>query len=225
MTDRPIVFSTPMVQALLREIAKRGTGKTQTRRMIQPQPELLDTPPMGGWHVYNRHGGAYSVPEPEIAQYLKDYLTPAWERGDRAWVREGLKRGEADGYAVTDYSADDTNVTHSGWQWKPKVLAGRYMPRWANRITLHVTDVRVMRLQDTSEADAVAEGAMFHDGMGIGHSGWRHDFKDVHANARSSYARLMDHLHGAGFWDSNPWVYALTFVPELAHIDNARREP
>lgn len=233
MSDRPIVFSTPMVQAILREIAAPGTGKTQTRRMIAQQPELLDKAPFGGWHVHNKHGGTYGVPEAEIAQHLKDYLTPPWAPGDRAWVREGLKRDVVDGHRITRYAADE-KVADSVWDWKPKALAGRYMPRFLNRLTLHITDVRVMRLQDTAEADALAEGIVQRpikgapEGMVEYHiPGVEHPNKDFpylsRPTAREMYAALMDTLHESGFWASNPWVYALTFVPELKHIDNARR--
>lgn len=227
MADRPIAFSTPMVQALLREIAKPGTGKTQTRRMIQPQPERTGN---GNWHIHNRHGGsvlatALEGPEElaEVAATQLTYLSPPWEPGDRAWVREGLKRVVVKGMPVVSYAADATELIdeglHSGWAWKPSALAGRYMPRWANRITLHITDVRVHRLQDITPDDCRAEGhPMAPKNLYP---------QEVHDDAaRDWYMDLWGDLHGGPeSWRSNPWVYALTFVPELAHIDNARSAP
>ena len=85
------------------------------------------------------------------------------------------------------------------------------MPRWASRITLEVTGVRVERLQQTSEEDARAEGAMFHDGRGIGHSGWRHDYADVHDDARSSFAAIWQSINGPKSWAVNPWVWVVSF--------------
>jgi hypothetical protein len=85
------------------------------------------------------------------------------------------------------------------------------MPRAASRITLEVTSVRAERLQSIGEADARAEGATYHDGRGISHSGWRHDLGAVHADARSAYARLWDDINGPGSWGVNPWVWAVEF--------------
>jgi hypothetical protein len=80
-------------------------------------------------------------------------------------------------------------------------------------MSIEITDVRVQRLQDISEEDAKAEGAAWHDGRGIGHSGWRHDLRDVHDDCRSSFARLWDSLHDkpGARWADNPWVVAATF--------------
>jgi hypothetical protein len=93
------------------------------------------------------------------------------------------------------------------------------MPRCASRITLTVTDVRVQRVQDISEEDAKAEGAMFHDGRPTCHHGWRHDYSDVWPTARHSFCALWNSLHGPEAWDANPWVYALTFTVHHDNID------
>ena len=92
--------------------------------------------------------------------------------------------------------------------WKPSI----HMPRWASRITLEVTAIRVERLQDISEADAKAEGASYHNGLGVGHSGWRHDDGAVHNDARSAYAQLWNSINGPGSWDANPWVWVVEFA-------------
>jgi hypothetical protein len=93
-------------------------------------------------------------------------------------------------------------------QWRPSI----FMPRWASRIALEIVQVRVERLQDISEQDAIAEGAMYHDGGGIGHSGWRHDFKDVFSSAKASFCYLWDSINDKRFpWTSNPWVWVLAF--------------
>ena len=192
MTARPIIFSAPMVRALL-----AGT-KTQTRRVLKPQP-TCDTPALV------TRGVRFTV-------------------GDRLWVREKWARVPATAYRMS-HGVEPTPYPHdtgmaaiyaASWErsaptWKSPI----HMPRWASRITLAVTDVRVERLQAISEADARAEGASYHSGGATGHSGWRHDWKDVHADARSSFRRLWNSINGPGAWEANPWVVALTFEVEV----------
>jgi hypothetical protein len=232
MADRPILFSAPMIKALL-----AGT-KTQTRRLLNPQPNILN-----GGKPLNDGYGSYSV----AGNKWKRYPIRA---SDRLWVREHWrtfisldkvaprdllddgKRGagvlyiaDGEGMALTvdgsrTYGPRDTPQAFG------KHRQAMHMPRWASRLTLHVTDVRVQRLQEISEDDARAEGASYHDGRGIGHSGWRHDLKDVHADARSSYARLWNDINGTKEqpdpWSLNPWVAAYTFEVERCNIDQAR---
>jgi hypothetical protein len=78
-----------------------------------------------------------------------------------------------------------------GWGWRPSI----HMPRWASRITLRVTKVRVERLQEISEADALAEGVLL-------------EFYD---DSRDAYADLWEHINGPGSWDANPWVWVVGF--------------
>lgn len=144
--------------------------------------------------------------------------------GDRLWVREtfadligsGIEHRPTPSSPIQRfaYAADTTPGSYSdecrkdyGIKWTPSI----HMPRSACRILLEVTGVRVERLNDISEEDAKAEGAMYHDGRGIGHSGWRHDYKDVHANARSSFVRLWEEINGVESWESNPWVWVVEF--------------
>lgn len=92
------------------------------------------------------------------------------------------------------------------------------MPRWASRLTLIVTDVRVERLQDISEDDAIAEGVeeVSDDGpvlTGI-------PCGTIYADHRSAFRDLWNSLHGPGSWDANPWVAAITFRPVFANIDS-----
>jgi len=185
-----------MVRALL------DGRKTQTRRVakLTDAAHVKEPGKHRRWHPAD--------PEARLA-------CPYGQPGDHLWVREAWRtvagaddispRNLMNVEPYTHYEADD-NGTGMG-RLRPSI----HMPRWASRITLEITGVRVERLQDISEADAKAEGAKFHDGRGIGHSGWRHDYKDVHSDARSSYARLWQAINGPGSWDTNPWVWVVEF--------------
>jgi hypothetical protein len=130
MTDRPIIFSAPMIRALLEG------RKTQTRRFLKPQPI-----PALCWDVpegkYPSPGGWSRIP-----------YTP----GDRLWVREGWANDEGVGvqYRAGPHIADDA----VGVRWRSPI----HMPRKASRLTLTVKWVQIQRLQDISETDAIAEG-------------------------------------------------------------------
>ena len=204
MKSRPILFSAPMVRAIL------SSTKTQTRRVsglevLNAEPQRFEfigvTSGPGEPHYAfrDKHNGA---------QTLVRYRNGC--PGDQLWVRETWAEGihqmaDVDHWA---YAADHFGVQQRlGERWKPSI----HMPRAASRITLEITEVRVERLGDISEADARAEGASFHNGGQTGHSGWRHDHGDVHTDARSAYARLWNDINGPGSWDLNPWVWALDF--------------
>ena len=197
MADRPILFSAPMVRALL-----DGT-KTQTRRLCQwannPNSPALsrivacDEP---GWFGDEVGDVQFKVP---------------FAIGDRLWVREAWSFGADHCWSVPDlhrmrnmvkvdlyFRADPEGMHISVDRWFPSI----HMPRWASRLTLTVTDVRVERLQDISEADAVAEGA----------STWI-------ASYRLGYERLWNSINGPGAWEANPWVVAVSFTVGRHNID------
>lgn len=187
-------MSAPMVRALL-----DGT-KTQTRRVMRDQPcKLLD---FNRGHLSIRvRRAVYQAFSPQFPPVRCPYGQP----GDRLWVREAWSRDEEDGALFyradvgTGNEADDwqRNIDDgaSGYRWKPSIL----MPRWASRITLEVTGVRMERLQDISEADAVAEGV----------SGKR--TADADFSAREAYSVLWEQINGPGAWDANPWVWVVEF--------------
>ena len=220
MTDRPIPFSPPMMRALLREIAAPGTGKTQTRRVLKPQP------PDGSHSPHTMRVGTtlhFTKPKGSMTDQPMPFAV-----GDRLWVREAWRTAEAyddvkprdmGGEEPIKYLADDSMET---WGWKiDRHLTGRkrppmFMPRWASRVTLTVTDVRVQRMQDISAEDARAEGHPRSD---------KPYPQEVHDDAaRDWFMDLWDSLNAArGFgWDANPWVVAVTFTPELRNIDQVQ---
>ncbi|WP_113154909.1 hypothetical protein [Nitratireductor sp. OM-1] len=197
MTDRPILFSGPMIRALLEG------RKTQTRRILKPQPPA----DMGLVGVYAPALTAvfgYVTPDADFKVPLR-YMP-----GDRLWVREAWKpipKSRPGSYFVpgspfygldTFYQADGNCPLWANGPWKPSI----HMPRWASRLTLIVTEVRVERLQEITWQDAKAEGI----------SGGYH---------QSEFASLWDSLNASrGFgWDANPWVVALTFNVIRQNID------
>lgn len=159
MKERPIIFSAPMVRAIL-----AGT-KVQTRFVL---------------------GCPYGQP------------------GDRLWVREAWARDDEDGQLM--YRADVGRDLCAD-AWRPSI----HMPRWASRITLEVTAVRVERLQDISEADAQAEGVIPKWEPGC--SGRLMDAFGGFSfrPAASAYAELWEQINGPGAWDANPWVWVVEF--------------
>ena len=205
MTDRPIIFSAPMVRALLAE------RKTQTRRIYKV--------PSGS---YVEQGGVWAMTD---GCAYGDAALP-YTPGDRLWVRENCATW-GDHEAI--YRADDAveyglAVSDGKFGAKWKARPSIHMPRWASRLTLTVSDVLVQRLQDISEADAVAEGIQ----RLIGSKGPNYFTREISGKwsgsfnaptAAEVYSDLWNSLHGAGAWDANPWVVALTFTVKRGNID------
>ena len=229
MTDRPIIFSAPMVRALL-----DGT-KTQTRRLLKPwpgmqanwlKPEVLDAAPSCHLATVDGHLGA-QFQHPQAGKHFQgidiDPMSPlTWVRlpyapGDRLYVRESVVADSTDQGAEWMAFASDRQAVWpmTSWRKKRKSIPSIHMPRWASRLTLTVTEVRVQRLQDISEADAVAEGIINT------HEGWATDAHGRHwgPTARDAYRILWNDLHGPDAWDANPWVVAVTFTVQRGNID------
>lgn len=202
MTDRPILFSAPMVRALL-----AGT-KTQTRRVVKPQPTGLlgqlpadSARPEKWW---------FSGGPPPFASFER--ACPYGVPGDRLWVRETWRPVHSgDPSQGAQYRADKPDVWNDVTRWRPAI----HMFRWASRLTLTITDVRVERLNDISEADADAEcfGGDFPERVlpevfPAREGGWGH------LSIVECYARLWEHINGPGSWAANPWVWAVSFEVE-----------
>lgn len=209
MKERPILFSGPMVRAILEG------RKTQTRRVFpRKYLEWIDEP---------RGPEDVAAGYPFICGFDSDeecisalQLCPYGHLGDRLWVREAWhQKGEwrlpehpeaewEDAYWIGTKDilyAADAKIPSSGWRARPSI----HMPRWACRLVLEITDVRVERLQDISEADARAEGC--HGGHGS-IPGYNYS-----ATPREQFWQLWESLNaGRGYcWDANPWVWAITF--------------
>jgi len=196
MKERPILFSGAMVRALL-----AGT-KTQTRRMVKPQPQMVTNRTIVIWD------GPASALKYKLERIGRG--CPCGQPGDRLWVRETWARTNVfPGTELVVYREGD-NRTDYGGTWKP----GIHMCRRDSRITLEVTGVRVERLQDISEEDAQAEGAdsCVWDGIedDIGALiDW--PLKETANPYRNGYALLWEQINGPASWASNPWVWVVEF--------------
>lgn len=193
--ERPILFSGAMVRAILEG------KKAQTRRVITPQP----------WWPSEAAPDAISDMCPGFIDGAGvAHRCPYGQPGDRLWVRETWRVGSADrntiwyrdnGVRVLADAAENLAGKFLGDKWRPSIL----MFRWASRLTLEVTDVRVERLQDISEADAREEGIppKYCDGSGC----------TCEQDVIGEYAELWDALNASrGYgWDVNPFVWVLTF--------------
>lgn len=206
MTDRPILFSSAMVRALL------DGRKTQTRRIIK------DAPTDAGWICYEAKGERTWVGP---NGYPSMPCTLRFAQGDRLWVREAWARTsvapiiETIDNPIVVYRAGD-NRTDYGGPWKP----GIHMPRWASRLTLTVTDVRVQRLTDIDEIDALAEGIIRHDPTETDDAEFLAvDGGDIYSSAVDAYEALWNRINGALAWGANPWIVALTFTVEKRNVD------
>lgn len=135
-------------------------------------------------------------------------IYPVWQPGDRLWVKETWTTCEECGgmewYADANVGGHGSKTRHrycrSCDHGTARWRSPRFMPRWASRLTLLVTEVRVQRLQEISEEDAKAEGARGNAGGPWGCEGLLEDFAD-----------LWESLHGPGSWEANPWVAAISF--------------
>ncbi len=197
MKERPILFNGAMVRAILEG------RKTQTRRVMKPQP----TQYRGA-----EHGFYWEHKTGPICCASGDRPGPyaPWHVEDHLWVRETWRDSFGGGEVHYPADLDEYTVREKG-PWKPSI----HMPRSKSRISLEVADVRVERLQDISEEDARAEGASCYVcGQAVRTSN-EADCACFHGeNARASFDVLWDSINGARpgcSWDANPWVWVVGF--------------
>jgi len=207
--ERPMLFSGPMVRAIL------DGRKTQTRRVIKPQPELN----RGGllhadFGIKDRNGDLLLLDANHDGKFAETCkCCPYGIPGERLWVRETFstwhhgchwhectREGRSEVscsncfYRATHHFPDDDQ------KWVPSI----FMPRWASRITLEITGVRVERLQDISPEDALAEGVAASDS----------DYEICKKDGRVpviAFAKLWQSINGPSSWCANPWVWVIEF--------------
>lgn len=237
MKERGIIFNGDMVRAIL------SGQKTQTRRIVKPQPfdrswsrhdhqiEIVSGraergDEIDGLLAYTKSsGGTWSA------------KCPFGQPGDRLWVRETCQAKELEsGLDVVCYPADETEIPikahpldSGNWidlyryrSGEGKLVPSIHMPRWASRITLEITDVRVERLQDISEEDAIAEGLEVQNFTGFGDEPYTPHFSepDVFRGSKSlewtecpseAFKHLWQSIYGVGSWQANPWCWVIEF--------------
>lgn len=238
--ERPILFNEAMVRAILEG------RKTQTRRVMKPQPRPVpeDSPcsPDHWWPC--RTVQSMVCVEAQFNnpawQGIAEVCCPHGQTGDRLWVRETWRGvvginppDEPLETGVARYIPDQEHcrrVEYKATQgpdaepWRPSI----HMPRWASRITLEITGVRVEQLQDIREEDAKAEGVHSYDdfptnsccpqcqGQGVhGAAGPNLGWVEVDCQecetAEQRFRHLWESINGPGSWDANPWVWVVEF--------------
>jgi hypothetical protein len=194
----------------------REDRKTHTRRIINPQPKVTEQRlrELGGWVQ------GMTLREQVNAAWqagFVDVKCPYGKPGDRLWVREAW-RTEVDAYdhlSPSEMSGKERVIYEADSDWSDNHTVGRYrharfMPRWASRLLLEITEVRVERLQDINGLDAIAEGLI---DLGIDGARWHWDAtaKQGHFAPWRAYRALWESINGPGSWDENPWVWVIEF--------------
>ncbi|WP_312423606.1 hypothetical protein [Kosakonia cowanii] len=220
MKERPMIFNAEMVRAIL------DGRKTQTRRIMKVQPENVDL-------------GLRRITDSSVAKEVGMYFwcladacgvkhrsnlfsCPFGEVGDRIWVREAWARYniDQDSHDIAYRATTPEDWPEEG-RWRPSI----HMPRWASRIMLEITGVRVERLNNTSHEDAEREGIHTEvwDQMVVAKNYAAEDgffqfwsesmphYVEMNELYRSSFQSLWQSIYGAENWQANPWVWVIEF--------------
>ena len=193
MKERGMIFNGEMVRAIL------DGRKTQTRRTVKPQPD--------------EDGLAKVTNGPWVDTSERNYRCPFGSAGDRIWVRETWAEAGASAPDLKLYRANYPEHVPSIYEnvppaeeirWTPSI----HMPRWASRILLEITGVRVERLNSISQEDAQAEGLEL--------TGWRPTYSDPDSGGEvmtpyDNFAELWSSIYGDESWQANPWVWVIEF--------------
>ena len=204
MKEKPIIFSTPMVQAILQG------RKTMTRRVVKPQPtSIID--------ARKSPNVAFALSAEFEVNGSRTIICPYGQIGDRLWVRETWQHtdclninpeDESYGYI---YKADNQPWEDLDyWRWKPSI----HMPRSASRILLEITNVGVERVQDITEDDAIKEGIkkihMAEKTVPV-YANYLLEGKLGTTNPIHSFDTLWRKINGNESWNTNPWVWVIEF--------------
>ncbi|WP_311752732.1 hypothetical protein [Proteus columbae] len=208
MKVRGIIFNAEMVRAIL------DGRKTQTRRIVKNV-----MPDNGMW--LKKPTKTRSGTTTHVLDAPKHNLCPLGKAGDHLWVRETWMPdaprdgtwGDIEFYGCKDsqlnmiperFRKSEYCIHRASWDgdelvgWTPSI----HMPRWASRITLEITDVRVERLNDISNDDAKSEGCWYGRGGGV---------PDKALTPSDQFPTLWEEIYGDGSWSSNPWVWVIEF--------------
>ncbi|HCD2903306.1 TPA: hypothetical protein NBM14_001001 [Klebsiella pneumoniae] len=233
MKERGMIFNGEMVRAIL------DGRKTQTRRIMKVQPKPSKSRPGDFWFSSKKlesmvHVSDLAPGNSPIADYhlfIQEHCCPFGAVGDRIWVRETARcewqRGDfkdaafetgvtykADGERQSFRSAEQhktfprrSHAANGDLAWHPSI----HMPRWASRIMLEITDVRVERLNAISEEDATAEGVPPAGSLLPDYPGTFLTPKGDFATAKVAFQRLWESIYGEESWKANSWVWVISF--------------
>jgi len=201
MKERGMIFNAEMVRAIL------DGRKTQTRRVIknQRQGECWSVRPASNPCASN-HTHDWWLPN--ATRPYSALICPFGTVGDRLLVRETFASGLCTESTFAYRATHKPEDLDEGWndviKWTPSI----HMPRWASRITLEITSVRIEQLNDISQADAQAEGMEL--------TGWRPTYSDPDSGGDfqtpyDNFAELWESIYGEGSWQANPWVWVIEF--------------
>ncbi|HDT4368067.1 TPA: hypothetical protein QHL04_002644 [Klebsiella aerogenes] len=221
MKERGMIFNGEMVRAIL------DGRKTQTRRIMKVQPEPSKSRPRDFWFSSKKlesmvHISDFAPGNSPIADYhlfIQEHCCPFGAVGDRIWVRETWAR-----YNIDQNSHDLAYraTTPADWpeegRWRPSI----HMPRWASRILLEITNVRIERLNAISPEDAESEGLERTNFTGFGDEPGLPSYPepDVYFDPLKkqwkeyppeAFAGLWESIYGEGSWKANPWVWVIEF--------------
>lgn len=217
--ERPLIFGPQQVRSLLRD------QKTQTRRKVRIQPHWDHQSGLFVW-AFRKIDFCWSTSQDLAA--LQEHLLPACpygQVGDRLWVREAWQVRDGQSYYTrADVKAHRTQNPNCHEIWErtqppeahPRWRSPRFMPRWASRLLLEITGIRFERLQDLTDADALAEGVQemahyvgseYGGDAYQGRTGW---FTDGGCH-RGGFGKLWDSIHGPGSWLKNEFVWVIEF--------------
>lgn len=203
--ERPILFSGAVIRAIL------DGRKSQTRRVVKPQPRLvpiLDGPTTSDYDTWPDEDSCLTWDDliSNTDYYVKCGWCPYGRPGDHLWVRETWHLWGPPERQILEYCADCADPEN--YLWRPSI----HMPHWASRITLEIVGVRVMRLQDITEEDAKSEGVGQEFRTCVMHPS---GIKDYHIplSYRAGFANLWNEINERrGYsWESNPWVWCIAF--------------
>lgn len=232
MKARPLLMKGNLVLASLRG------DKTQIRRVMNPQPEHKQVHEFKGRTIYDGEHRMWCWKD-LVLENLIDFpnnadqkvlaaRAPLGRPGDLLWVRENFgsqvrRHGGGTG-EFTVYHADDPDAidyeSACGRKFPVKWTPSIHMPRRLSRLTLRITDVRVQRLQDISEEDAIAEGLIPVTSPQFKPM-WRYDSEKGgdFSDPRTAYRFLWEMINGPGSWDANPWIWAISYTAIAANVD------
>ncbi|TGK79232.1 hypothetical protein EHQ23_19450 [Leptospira bourretii] len=193
MKERPILFSTEMVKAIL------DGRKTMTRRIVK-------FPSVPEWHDWDYdpyeivEGWPYKHYESKDKSNNSPLKCPFGTVGDILWVRETWAPALDTIAYKADFSEFLINKPENKGIWKPSI----FMPRSASRISLRIANIRVERLNDITEEDAKREGVLLHRSIDPNDPNLTHKW-------RFPFCILWESINGKGSWDQNPWVWVISF--------------